>query len=166
MLRCLHSRPLAFLVINMYALRTCTIRMHTTWPKCSTGHFLFKRGQYYLKQRGQGQHQSLTEQKMAPDTHRWDLLYIKHACKYSLVRPFKWKIWFRSKVYENVVSRGSPPRIEAMMITGRNTQRGLGRTLRVVLHVWLWDSDDTREINDGHLSDWTDLELCTMANGM
>lgn len=126
---------------------------------------LFLRGQYYLKQKGQGQHQNLTEQKMAPDTHRWDLLYIKHACKYSLVRPFKWKIWFRSKVYENVVSRG-PPRIEAMMITGKNTHRGLRRTLWVVLHVWMWDSDDTREINDGHLSDWTDPELCTKTNGM
>lgn len=125
---------------------------------------LFLRG--VNQARGQGQHQNLTEQKMAPDSYRWDLLYIKHACKYSLVRLFKWKIWFRSKVYENVVSRGSPLRIEAMMITGRNTHRGLGRTLRVVLHVWLWCSDDTREINDGHLLDWTDLELCTMPNGM
>lgn len=128
--------------------------------------FSFRRGQYYLKRAGWGQHHNLTEQKMTPDAHRWHLLYIKHACKYSLVRPFKWKIWFRSKVYENVVSRGSPLRIETMMITGRNTQRGLGRTLRVVLHVWLWDSSDTREINDGHLSHWTGLELCTMANGM
>lgn len=166
MLRCLHSRPPAFLVINMYALRTCTMRMHTTWPKWGIGHFVFKRGQYYLKQGAKANTRTWLSRKKAPDTHRWDLLYIKHACKYSLVGPFKWKIWFRSKVYENVVSWGSPSRIEAMMITGRNTHRGLGRTLRLVLHVWLWDTDDTREINDGHLSDWTDLELCTMANGM
>ena len=103
---------------------------------------------------------------MAPDIHRWELLYIKHACKYSLVRPFKWKICFGSKVYENVVSRGSPLRVAAVMITGWNTHRGLGRTLGVVLHVWLWESNDSSEINDGHLSHWTDLELCTTGNGM
>lgn len=130
MLRCLHSRPPAFLVINMYAPRTCTMRVHTTWPKWGIGHFVFKRGQYYLKQGGRGHHWNLTEQKNAPDTHRWDLLYIKHACKYSQVRPFKWKIWFRSKVSENVVSWGSPLRIEAMMITGRNTQRGMRENIK------------------------------------
>lgn len=130
MLRCLHSRPPAFLVINMYAPRTCTMRVHTTWPKWGIGHFVFKRGQYYLKQGGQGHHWNLTEQKNAPDTHRWDLLYIKHACKYSQVKPFKWKIWFRSKVSENVVSWGSPLRIEAVMITGRNTQRGMRENIK------------------------------------